>query len=204
MATGKKEARYHHGDLRRALVVAARAVVEREGPDAVSLRDVARRAGVSQAAPYHHFANKEALLAAVAAEGYRELAASMLSHGGSKKDAFGHFQGLGVGYVVYAVAHPALFRLMQGPRTDAGPATTELAEAANESFDLLRGAVAACLPLASALQQGRACAAAWSLVHGMATLCVDGRMSGLLDIGDPAKAARLVTGQLDISRVLEN
>ena len=102
---------YHHGDLRRALVEAARQLVETEGPSAMSLRAVARQAGVSPAAPYHHFKDKGELLAAVAAEGWallgKEILAAMAS-GAGPDDTTPEL----LAYVCFARAHPALYRVM--------------------------------------------------------------------------------------------
>src|SRR5690242_14296324 len=98
---------YHHGDLRRALLDAALAQVAEHGPAALSLREVARRAGVSHAAPAHHFGNKAGLLTAIAAEGYHLLAAALA--------AAREFQEQGVAYVLFAVDHPAHFAVMRAP-----------------------------------------------------------------------------------------
>ena len=102
---------YHHGDLRRALLRAAVIVLEREGSSALSLRAVAREAGVSPAAPYHHFKDKSELLNAVATEGFSRLRAAMAdalaaAHGEEMRSS------LGVAYVEFAQAHPALYRVM--------------------------------------------------------------------------------------------
>jgi AcrR family transcriptional regulator len=103
---------YHHGDLSRALVEAARRLLESEGPNALSLRAVAREAGVSPAAPYHHFKDKGELLAAVAHEGWTMLDAAMTrakAKAVSKREALTE---LGVAYVCFAREHPALYRVM--------------------------------------------------------------------------------------------
>src|SRR5688572_22189691 len=102
--------RYHHGDLRRALLDGAVAAIDEVGPTAMSLRDVARRAGVSHAAPAHHFGDKAGLLSALAAEGFRGLAAEL-----GRAAATGSFLEVGVAYVRFAVAHPAHFAVMFRP-----------------------------------------------------------------------------------------
>src|SRR5690349_3579164 len=96
---------YHHGDLRPALLKAAGRVLEKEGPAALSLRELARRAGVSHNAPYRHFADREALLAALAADGFRMLG-EVLGVASSRHR--------GEAYVRFALEHPQLFRLMFG------------------------------------------------------------------------------------------
>lgn len=103
---------YHHGDLRRALVDAARRLLESEGPSALSLRAVAREAGVSPAAPYHHFKDKAELLDAVAHEGWEMLDAAMRHLGHDDETTRQHIATLGVAYVEFARDHPALYRVM--------------------------------------------------------------------------------------------
>jgi AcrR family transcriptional regulator len=103
---------YHHGDLSRALVAAGRRILEAEGPDALSLRAVAREAGVSPAAPYHHFKDKGELLDAVAAEGWDELNAAIGKARFEAPDAATAITEIGVAYVVFARNNPALYRIM--------------------------------------------------------------------------------------------
>src|ERR1700693_5459913 len=107
--------RYHHGDLPRALLDAALHIVETQGTEALTLRAVARRAGVSQAAPYRHFASKEAILAAVAEDGFRSLIAAMReSVATCGEDPLGRLRAVGLGYVTFATSHPSHFRVMFG------------------------------------------------------------------------------------------
>ncbi len=115
MTRRKPRTTYHHGDLRRTLIDAALRAVERRGPDAVTLRGVARDAGVSQAAPYNHFADKDALLAAVAAEAFQRFAAALDRAGAAASSPRARAAALGRAYVGFAHAHAALFRLMFGP-----------------------------------------------------------------------------------------
>ncbi|HET8576665.1 MAG TPA: helix-turn-helix domain-containing protein, partial [Methylomirabilota bacterium] len=101
----RRRGRYHHGDLPRALVAAAVSLVEREGVDALTLRGAARKAGVSQAAPYRHFADKQALLAAVAEEGFKALSEAMRRASAPHEgDPLGRFRALGEAYVEFATA----------------------------------------------------------------------------------------------------
>lgn len=102
---------YHHGDLRRALVDAARRLLEAEGPSALSLRAVAREAGVSPAAPYHHFKDKSELLDAVAHEGWETLNAQM-AEAKARETGPHQLTGLGIAYVCFARENPALYRVM--------------------------------------------------------------------------------------------
>src|SRR3954452_9304586 len=102
---------YHHGDLRRTLLAAAAEVIEEQGPTALSLRDLARRAGVSHAAPTHHFGDKAGLLTALATDGYDLLAAEL-----TKEWAASHsFLEQGVAYVRFAIEHRAHFEVMFRP-----------------------------------------------------------------------------------------
>jgi AcrR family transcriptional regulator len=103
---------YHHGDLRRALILAAERVLERDGPNALSLRGVAREAGVSAAAPYHHFKDKDELLAAVAHQGFEMLAEAMAKAADAHEDPMRRVNAIGVAYVCFARDNRALYHLM--------------------------------------------------------------------------------------------
>ena len=103
---------YHHGDLQRALVEAAARILERDGPNAMSLRAVAREAGVSPAAPYHHFKDKDELMAAVARQGFEAMSQAMRTAGEGAEGPHERLVALGVAYVVFARDHPALYHVM--------------------------------------------------------------------------------------------
>jgi len=105
-------AAYHHGDLREALIQAGIDILEEKGLDALSLRETARRAGVSHAAPYHHFADKNALLAGIAHRGFQIQREEMAHRAKSAKRATDGLQAYGMIYALFAQRHPALFRLM--------------------------------------------------------------------------------------------
>src|ERR1700760_3315370 len=109
---------YHHGDLSRALVDAARRLLEAEGPSALSLRAVAREAGVSPAAPYHHFKDKGELLDAVAGEGWMMLDQALVKAKAQAPDIHHAMTELGVAYVCFACANPALYRVMYDTARD--------------------------------------------------------------------------------------
>jgi len=195
-----KEKSYHHGDLRSALIQAARDIVEQKGPDDVSLRGVAQAAGVSRAAPYHHFEDKQALLAAVAAVGFQELADLMLSKIVSSAPARTQLDQLGLGYVEYGISNPLLFRLMQGPAFQVPGIYPELDQARGASATPLINTVSACLSGKSEQQIMTACAAAWSIVHGMAMLATDGRLQTLIDLTQLQTASFSITSQLELLR----
>ena len=153
---------YHHGDLRAALVQAAEEILEEQGLAALSLREAARRAGVSHNAPYRHFPDRDSLLAELAAEGFRRLGAELAAHSGRE---------MGEAYVRFALAQPERFRLMFGAqlRHDRHPA---LHEAAQQTYGAL---VAAFRKDGAIADPEKAAAGAWSLVHGLAHLLLAGQ-----------------------------
>ncbi|WP_193074328.1 TetR/AcrR family transcriptional regulator [Pseudomonas sp. FME51] len=153
---------YHHGDLRGALLDAAREALEQNGASAVSLRELARRVGVSHAAPYRHFANREELLMAVAAEGFNELARRLRAEEGQD----GTLMGMGQAYVGFATSNPSLYKLMFSPELDRKKPEL-LADAASAAFGLLQSQTAA----TDEEQSGTL--AAWALVHGLSQLLID-------------------------------
>lgn len=169
---------YHHGDLRRALVAAARALLEEAGPEALSLRDVARRVGVSHNAPYRHFPTKQALLAAVAAEGFATLSARMtalsVAPGPTAPPGPAAPPGLAGGfrcYLGFAREQPGLFRLMfEGTGKSADPALRTESE---QAYDGLRRAVHRIAPGADRA----AVVATWAQLHGLALLVIAGQLA---------------------------
>ncbi|MGW3630518.1 TetR/AcrR family transcriptional regulator [Streptomyces sp. NPDC005122] len=177
---------YHHGDLRRAILSAALDVIAAEGPSALSLRDLARRAGVSHAAPAHHFKDRTGLLTAIAAEGHGLLAAS-LAEATDLREA-------GVRYVRFARERPAHFQVMFTPELLRAN-DVELATARALTADSLRRAVAARRPAPDA-DPGLASVAAWSLAHGFATLLLGHNLDGTVGDQDPEEVFRALTGML--------
>ncbi|MFD3654173.1 TetR/AcrR family transcriptional regulator [Streptomyces sp. NPDC058620] len=177
------ERTYHHGDLRRAVLAAALDVVATDGPGALSLRDLARRAGVSHAAPAHHFKDRTGLLTAIAAEGYT-LFADALSEAPTLNER-------GVRYVRFAREHPAHFQVMFRPELHR-PDDPELLAAKARAGDSLRAGVSA-LPAEGRTDAG---IAAWSLAHGFATLLLSGNLTGPLEARDPEEVFRSLAGML--------
>ena len=179
--TAKKP--YHHGNLREHLIAAALEIIAESGTGALSLREAARRAGVSHTAPYRHFDSKAALIAAVAGEGFRALYDAVEAAMDDAVDETVVRLGVsGVAYVKFAARHPAHFRVMFGPDCDLDdyPESREVAQAA---FQQLLDAVIACQE-AGALRKDNPLAlarVAWSQVHGLSALIVDGKIDASSD-----------------------
>lgn len=176
--------KYHHGDLYAALLQAGRAALEERGLAGLTLREAARRANVSATAPYRHFADAAALLAAIATQGVQELTATLQAADASAEGTAALIAQASA-YVAFALRNPALYRLMFGTaRPDGHPA---LANALADCYAVLNRRVAALAPPALAPDQTLAC---WCLVHGLASLAVDGRLPPQADTPE-VLAARL-------------
>jgi AcrR family transcriptional regulator len=177
---------YHHGDLRRALLDAARQLAEERGIDGFTLREVARRAGVSHAAPYHHFADKTALVEALAIETYKRLAQAMQQACDRKGgDALDRLCAIGIAYVEFAVEHPAEFRLLTRFEVCPAPQATQiigtfalapLEEAANGAYNILIGTIheGQKAKLVTEGEPESLALTCWASVHGLAVLILDG------------------------------
>jgi AcrR family transcriptional regulator len=168
---------YHHGDLRRVLLDAALALIAEAGPQGFTLREVARRAGVSHNAPYRHFRDKGALLAAVATEGFDKLTRRMQRAMSRAADPLMRFRQCGRGYVEFALASPQHYTVMFDVREE-DPASTELAASGARAFGTLVTCVEECRAAgAIACENTVSCALfAWTLVHGIAKLAIAGRL----------------------------
>jgi AcrR family transcriptional regulator len=161
---------YHHGNLRGAVLRVAGQLLEKQGVEGLKMRELARRAKVSHNAPYRHFPQREALLAALAAEGY-----SMLGQAQREAAEAGGLRAMGEAYVRFALAHPQRFRLMFGGRISM-ERHSQLREVATAVFASLSGALSARLPEAQGAADSSI--AAWALVHGLAELLLGGRIAG--------------------------
>lgn len=172
---------YHHGHLREALVAAGLALLDESGSSELSLRELARQVGVSANAAYRHFDNKEALMVAMAAEGFRRLAAVQLQAALQRQHPAEGFLESGRAYVNFARQHPALFRLMFG-RFSAANRSEEMESAGQLAYEGLRHGVAATLHLEpDSAQVVTAAMHAWSLVHGLSHLILDGQFDAITD-----------------------
>jgi AcrR family transcriptional regulator len=183
---------YHHGDLPAALLAAVESAVADAGVSGVSLREVARRAGVSHGAPGYHFGSKAGLLTAFATAGYQLLAQSVIEEVAVSDAADGaaELAAIGRGYVRFAVAHPAHFEIMFW--LDAlDPANAAFAAASEAAYGLLTATIERCR--AAGRLHGRSpelvAVSAWSLVHGLAALWISGRIAE----HDPRRLATAVS-----------
>ncbi|MCP2323004.1 AcrR family transcriptional regulator [Hamadaea flava] len=175
------KAGYHHGDLRRTIVTAAVAAIGESGLDGWSLRELARRAGVSHAAPAYHFGDKAGVLTAIAAEGFGLLADAL-------EAAETDFLAAGVAYVGFAVHHPVHFSVMFQPALYRQDDEALQAAEIRAAEVLRKGSVA--VPGAAA-RPADATLAAWSIAHGFASLWISGALRMPPD-ADPVEAARPV------------
>lgn len=193
---------YHHGDLRRTLLDTALASVAEHGPTALSLREVARRAGVSHAAPTHHFGDKTGLLTALATDGWNGLAEALAG----TRETGGTFRQLGVAYVVYTTTHAAHFAVMRAPDLVRGEDPELCAARDRAGEELRRGAMEAQAATTGRQPSGlpatgpdddpgsgpSTALAGWALMHGLAALVVE----GLVQPDDVEGLAWAVTGAL--------
>ncbi len=179
-----EEAPYHHGALRDALLEAAERVLERDGLSGLTLRAVAREAGVSHAAPTHHFRDLTGLVSELAAIGFRQFNTAMAAASAAGTSPMEKAMARAKAYVAYAQEHPGMYGLMF--RTERLDMTRpSLHEAASASFAGLAGAIGASRheqihEEALSLEQAAAIARAWSLVHGFTMLLLDGRLTDIV------------------------
>jgi len=178
----KSKGQYHHGNLRAAMIDAAVIVLENHGADELSLRESARRAGVSQTAPYRHFKNKQALLATVAGDGFRMLLEELKSAGVPyEDDPVEAVTQMGAAYIRFATEQPGRFRLMFGRDIKNRHQYDELENVTEEIADTIGGV----LPN-PAMGLGL-----WSTMHGLAWLLIE-------DVADMGGGKGAVTSRAEI------
>ena len=174
----KRAGQYHHGDLRRALIEQALRTIDAAGAEGLTLRGVGAALGVSRTALYRHFADKEALLAAVAREGFRLLREALLA--AWEKDGRGGagFEAMGGAYVRFAIEHPSHYRVMFGRFVESGDRDADLASEAEGAFGALVDALTALQRdgLARAEDPLLQARFVWSVTHGIAMLVIDGQL----------------------------
>jgi AcrR family transcriptional regulator len=193
-----RKPRYHHGDLRQALLEASLALIDEEGFAALSLREVARRAGVTHAAPYRHFVDKEALLGAVAEQGFRAMTNRMKERMSRETTPEGRLTACGVAYVLFAMEHPSHFRVMFGPHFTRPPLDLAASPGGDtNSYGLLLDSLTEAQK-AGVVREGEPQQLAlmcWSLVHGLASLLVDRQLepSGISTVAQAEALAEAQT-----------
>lgn len=179
---------YHHGDLRTVILGQAAQLVAERGADGLSLRELARAAGVSHAAPAHHFADRRGLFTALAAQGFRLLTEAL-------HDARGDFAAAALAYVRFALDHPGHYQVMFN-RSLLDSTNTELVEAeAAAAAELSQGVGALSDPRARA-DPAAAQLAAWSLVHGFSTLWLNDAVKAEVKASDPLKTVMRIATML--------
>ena len=170
---------YHHGDLKNALLDTALKQIAEHGAQTLSLREVARAAGVTHGAAYRHFRNKESLLACIAEQGFRQLSATMRAAAqAAAPDSLDMLRATGMGYLDFATSHASHLQVMFGGLIKSHEPYPGLLEASQAAYQDLQGAVR------RGIQSGRlaapseqvAAVAAWSLVHGLALLAASGQL----------------------------
>lgn len=174
----KRAGQYHHGDLRRALIEQALRTIDAAGAEGLTLRGVGAALGVSRTALYRHFADKEALLATVASEGFRLLREALLDAWEQQGRGTAGFEAMGAAYVRFAIEHPAHYRVMFGRFVESGHRYPGLEAEAETAFGALADA------LGTLQEQGLARADdlqlqarfVWALTHGIAMLVIDGQL----------------------------
>jgi len=176
----KRAGQYHHGDLRRALIDAALRTIDRHGVEGLTLRGVGEALGVSRTALYRHFSDKQALIAAVAREGFRTFRLALVEawerHGRGRAG----FEAMGDAYLRFAIDHAAHYRVMFGRVVESGARDPELIEEGQGAFRALVDA------LTEGQRQGwvrkddpmMLAAFVWSVTHGIAMLAIDGQLHG--------------------------
>lgn len=193
--TAARKESYHHGDLRRALLDATLRLVDQHGPQGFTLRAAARAAGVTPSATYHHFEDKDALLAAVAEEGF-DLFRVALEEAAKRPapSARERSRNVGVAYVLFAVKHPTRFRVMVGFGVQARMRRGRLAPSAIATYELVRKVLVEGLRRIPDEEISEAEVLGWwSVVHGLAFLAIDGHLG---DVGKSPHLAESVVREV--------
>lgn len=194
---------YHHGGLRKALLAATDTLLARSGLEGFTLREVARRAGVSHGAPAHHFGDARGLLSAYAAEGFAQLAQAMARRRATAPSSpFDQLVATGLGYVEYALAHRARFQLMfRSDRLD--PDCAPLGQSGSEAYGHLVDCILRIDPGTDHDAEARhrqKTALAWSIVHGYATLMLENDGFACHAGSEPARALAMAESLLRSAR----
>lgn len=181
---------YHHGDLRAALISAALTLIDRHGVKGFTLKDAARIAGVSIAAPYRHFADKDALLRAIQEEGLAAFDAALVASRDPAATPKAQLIELGVAYLRFALTHPAHIRVIFGMSGATREKMSQETRNGDAAYALLVDSVAALDPSAPEDLQRDLVLACWSMVHGYALLQLEGAFAATGSTGDPETQLR--------------
>jgi AcrR family transcriptional regulator len=176
-------------DLRRTLLDASLDLIAREGLEAFSMREVARRAGVSHQAPYHYFDDREAILAAIVAEGFQQLRDDMFAALDKVAEPFARLSAIGRAYVGFALGHPAHFKLMFRSELVRAEKHEDASSCAQSAFEVLVSVVDDVATRKYGRPDPSLVLAAWSLAHGLATLLLEGKLEKHCGKGKRAQLA---------------
>src|SRR5690242_994827 len=174
----RRRKRYHHGNLREALLESALQLIAEVGPAGFTLRELARRTGVSHNAPYRHFRDRDEVTAKVTVQGFKELTQAMLRGSQSGAGAIDRLKRAGLAYISFALQRPEHFTVMFDAPTRVRTDYADAAEASEEAFNTLLSFVKSCqderqLPSGDTHEFAML---AWSMVHGVAKLATTGRL----------------------------
>lgn len=167
-------------DLRRRVLDASLALIDSAGLEAFSMREVARRAGVSHQAPYHYFADREAIMAAIVIEGFAQLREDLLAAGAGVADPRRRLTALGKAYLGFAMRQPAHFKLMFRSEWVDAEKHAQAGACAQDAFSVLSEVIAA-IADGPDEQERTLLLTAWSLAHGMATLAIEGKLDKFVE-----------------------
>lgn len=200
---------YHHGDLRKKLLETALEIISEHGLEKISMRGLGQRIGVSRSAPYRHFADKNALLCAIAEEGYKKFTAVIKKINEQlSDDPLTRLKNAGVAYVEFAVSNPVHYRIMFGNEIIKNKRTQALTQAAHTLFNEFLHAVMMCQneKIIISINPSIIANTLWSLTHGISTLLIDGQIQteNVLK-GSPALLqSDIEPGKVDVQQIIES
>jgi AcrR family transcriptional regulator len=182
----KRAGRYHHGDLRRALIEEALRTIQSDGVEYLTLRAVGLKLGVSRTALYRHFSDKQALLAAVGREGFRTLRLALSEAWEQHGRGRAGFEAMGIAYVTFAVTHPAHYRVMFGRFVESCSRDPDFVLEATSAFQVLVDSVVEQQQSGLVRRDDPLILARfiWAVVHGIAMLAIDGQLRGQDERGE--------------------
>ncbi len=195
-----KKSTYHHGDLKKTLISTAIWIVESEGVEGLTMRKAARRAGVSHAAPAHHFGDRNGLMAAIAGQGFDLLYRAMRSAAEAcdPSDALTRFKAAGMAYIEFATSHAAYFKIMYHPLFADKSPYPDLEKASLDTFHLIVAEISECRRRGffQKADEREMALFAWTTVHGFASLAVNGQIRSKGYTRDLSTLADSVTGMI--------